>query len=583
MSKPTTHFTKQQLIMPECEGVMKAHEAARDGDIETINRLNRQNLEIADEHGRTPMHYAALYGNWKIVSDALRLKGFTTADLLAEDDFGLTPIHFAAMCGDGDIFNDAEITDDDLKRVITKRANALPRKMENDPRYLRVIAMNEFISSHIDPDATIGYGYNPAKIAHFYGNPDFMVELWKRVKFFPEDTLITGWAARLHLYDETVLAMLFDAGLTTEEMSEESFGRKSLIEYLTMTFCREQDANPDRFPRMLESMVRTAKPNHIEDIFQPLKSTLTQVLQDHKDAFEEWKINRFHAILNGPFGEDLLLPHERAKKMHEVLPNIPLDLRNIIAGYAAQQDKILNPKPVEKTLEKPLVNPPAETPHQEAHAVQITEITISAENEENHFEPQKIHRKFVEQIIAKAKIQNDAEAALLKYVTKKYGQDSTSFKAALRLGTENLDDAESKKAVINFIADLQSREAIKNINLETKLPGIFCCFKYNKKIAVLDVEALEKDQAFYAANATAASAKTNASRNKIVPFAQEEIAPQNQQAPIRMVNIVRAEEEMKIGDDGRQHYGREYAITPSTSLRAPRIELANQSRAQSLG
>ena len=67
--------------------------AARINDITLVKQLLRKRASInaKDMHGKTPMHYAAAYGN----TDLVKLLWENGARVDAEDDAGNTPLHCA--------------------------------------------------------------------------------------------------------------------------------------------------------------------------------------------------------------------------------------------------------------------------------------------------------------------------------------------------------------------------------------------------------------------------------------------------------------------------------------------------------
>ncbi len=74
------------------------HDAAREGDLATVQSLLTKNRHLAldrDKSGKSPLHYAALYGHANI-AELLLSKG---AKIDGMDHQGMTPLHLAAMAG----------------------------------------------------------------------------------------------------------------------------------------------------------------------------------------------------------------------------------------------------------------------------------------------------------------------------------------------------------------------------------------------------------------------------------------------------------------------------------------------------
>ena len=81
------------------------HEAAIKGDLEKLKELAEKDSRVVNQrhvmnYGRTPLHYAVIYGRKEAV-EYLILKG---AEIDMKDvDHGRTPLHYAAITGDVDI------------------------------------------------------------------------------------------------------------------------------------------------------------------------------------------------------------------------------------------------------------------------------------------------------------------------------------------------------------------------------------------------------------------------------------------------------------------------------------------------
>ncbi|HEY6438198.1 MAG TPA: ankyrin repeat domain-containing protein, partial [Ignavibacteriaceae bacterium] len=66
----------------------------------------------ADNHGPTPMHWAADKGHWDVVKYLVEEKG---ADVKAANKYGRTPVHWAAKNGDLDVVKYLVEKDADVK------------------------------------------------------------------------------------------------------------------------------------------------------------------------------------------------------------------------------------------------------------------------------------------------------------------------------------------------------------------------------------------------------------------------------------------------------------------------------------
>ncbi len=78
------------------------HEAARDGDLQKVKALLKDNPELifrADSGGQTPLHSAAFKGQKNVVKLLLANK----AGINAKDNYGLTPLHSAALEGQKEV------------------------------------------------------------------------------------------------------------------------------------------------------------------------------------------------------------------------------------------------------------------------------------------------------------------------------------------------------------------------------------------------------------------------------------------------------------------------------------------------
>jgi len=74
------------------------HDAARDGGLEKVRALLKQNPDLAlskDAEGMTPLHWAAMQGR----KDMAELLIANRADINAKNKYGATPLHVAVLSG----------------------------------------------------------------------------------------------------------------------------------------------------------------------------------------------------------------------------------------------------------------------------------------------------------------------------------------------------------------------------------------------------------------------------------------------------------------------------------------------------
>jgi ankyrin repeat protein len=425
------------------------------GDTDAINQMleggtNPDELLTAIV-GDTPLHFAAMAGYYKEISDIFHKRGLNIAEYLSKpNDNGFTPVHLCAMSGDDAIVKDQDVTREDLTRpssrpshhrnhfTLVRVPNAQRDKVVVAPHLNIVAEKPDFIVVRNNEVADHPC-FTPFQLAVICDNLPFIEALLKS-GISPRD-LIKGEIPPLP--DKSFRK----SGDSNSYTDYKSLSHDMMLEMLfrTENFSERLMSNAEDYTAIANLVIATKNP-----VLLALLASVNKPIEDSRP---------------------------------EILVEEPAQIENITPEIPAKPTPIENATP--QISVKPL--------HIDFAKAVIAKAKIKSISEEGG-------------------ITTSDPKAILEFVTsylvRKFG-DIDSLKSGTGV-TDNIRSPQSKVAVDQFISKLEMGSEITELSEQ----GTFCCFPYTKKTATFNPKPLEIENPLpsFAAQPTAESLETASPR-----------------------------------------------------------------------